>query len=76
MPLAYLGSFFVTKKKKFKIMNLKLFSFLFLFAISYSALAQINPYYHENAVFHEEIKSVQLFREGFELSNPDRKSVV
>jgi hypothetical protein len=32
--------------------------------------AQQNPYYHENAIFSEEIKSVQFFRDGFELSNP------
>ena len=35
-----------------------------------SSSAQVNPYYHENAVFREEIKSVQLYREGFELSSP------
>jgi len=31
---------------------------------------QSNRFYHENAVFREEIKSVQMFREGYELSNP------
>ena len=29
-----------------------------------------NEYYYQNAVFKEEIKSVQAFREGFELSHP------
>ena len=51
-------------------MKLKLISFLFLMAFACPLLAQLNPYYHENAVFREEIKSVQLFREGFELSFP------
>jgi hypothetical protein len=31
---------------------------------------QSNRFYHENAVYREEIKSVQMFREGYELSNP------
>jgi hypothetical protein len=34
------------------------------------AFGQTTSYYHENSVYREEIKSVQLFREGFELSNP------
>jgi len=51
-------------------MNHKLVNLLFLMAFASPLMAQLNPYYHENAVFREEIKSVQLFREGFELSNP------
>ncbi len=34
------------------------------------SLGQSNRFYHENAVFREEIKTVQMFREGYELSNP------
>lgn len=49
-----------------KVVAILYLSLLSGFAIS----AQPNRYYHENAVFREEIKSVQLFREGFELSNP------
>jgi hypothetical protein len=57
-------------RKEIWIMRLTLSVLLYLIAINYCANAQLNPYYHENAVFREEIKSVQLFREGFELSNP------
>ncbi len=32
--------------------------------------AQVNRYYYANTVNSDDIKSVQLFREGFELSNP------
>ncbi len=32
--------------------------------------AQEREYYYENAVFREEIKTMQMFRNGFELSNP------
>lgn len=38
--------------------------------LAVSGQGNVNPYYHENAVFREEIKSVQFYREGFELSNP------
>lgn len=34
------------------------------------ANAQKNEFYYENAVYNDNIKSVQLFRDGFELSNP------
>jgi hypothetical protein len=43
-----------------------LFTFLYL-----TIFGQVNSFYHENGVFREEIKSVRLFREGFELSNPE-----
>ncbi|MCL1821871.1 MAG: DUF5103 domain-containing protein, partial [Prolixibacteraceae bacterium] len=39
-------------------------------ALAISAGAQANRYYYENAIFSEDIKSVKLFREGFELSSP------
>lgn len=35
-----------------------------------SLLAQEGNFYYENAVYKEEIKTVQMYREGFELSNP------
>ncbi len=34
------------------------------------ATAKADQYYYQNAVFSDEIKSVQLYREGNELSNP------
>ncbi len=34
------------------------------------AQGQVNRFYHENAIFSEEIKSVMLSRKGFELSDP------
>ena len=34
------------------------------------AAAKADQYYYQNAVFSDEIKSVQLYREGNELSNP------
>jgi len=34
------------------------------------AIKKTDKFYYQNAVFHEEIKSVQLYREGNELSNP------
>lgn len=38
--------------------------------ISFAGEKETNRYFYQNAVYHEEIKSVQLFREGNELSNP------
>jgi len=38
--------------------------------ISHPAFPQVSRYYHENRVFREEIRSVKMFRQGFELSNP------
>lgn len=46
---------------------------LLLFLIVLQTLAvksQNKAYYYENRVYREDIKSVQLFREGYELSNP------
>lgn len=51
-------------------MRIGLISVLWIISSAFVTMAQFNPYYHENAVFREEIKSVQMFREGFELSNP------
>ena len=34
------------------------------------ASKKVDQYYYQNAVFHDEIKSVQLYRQGNELSNP------
>ncbi len=31
---------------------------------------QVNRFYHENAIFKEDIKSVLMYRQGFELSDP------
>ena len=44
----------------------------FLFVIlTLNSFSQINSeYYYQNAVFKENIKSVQLFKDGFELSHP------
>ncbi len=43
---------------------------ILLVLVSGDLLAQANPFYHENAVFREEIKSVQFYRVGNEFSNP------
>jgi hypothetical protein len=42
---------------------------LFAFVI-YNGFTQPNKYYYENSVYKDEIKTVLLYREGFELSNP------
>jgi len=41
-----------------------------LLILSFTAFSQVNRYYHTNTIYSEDIKSVQLFREGYELSNP------
>jgi len=43
---------------------------LFFLPFSGELLAKADPFYYQNAVYKEDIKSVQLFREGNELSNP------
>ena len=40
------------------------------FALNSWASNKTDKYYYQNSVYHEEIKSVQLYREGNELSNP------
>lgn len=36
----------------------------------HTVMAQNNEYYYENAVYDENIKTVMMYRDGFELSNP------
>ena len=38
--------------------------------LSIAVNAQKKNYYYENAVFNDNIKSVLIYRDGFELSNP------
>ncbi len=38
--------------------------------LTVNAIAQDEKYYYENAVYNENIKTVLMYREGFELSNP------
>ncbi len=38
--------------------------------LSFTAFAQDKKYYYENAVYRENIKTVMMHRQGFELSNP------
>lgn len=40
------------------------------FAISLQATNKSDPFYYQNSTYREEIKSVQIYREGNELSNP------
>ncbi len=49
-----------------KISLLINFTFLFVSLV----LGQSNNFYYENAVYNENIKTVLMYREGFELSNP------
>lgn len=37
---------------------------------AYPSVGQQNNFYYENAVYRENIKTVMMYREGFELSNP------
>jgi hypothetical protein len=46
-----------------------LFPILF-FVLALKSNAQENKFYYQNAVYQEYIKSVQMYRAGFELSNP------
>lgn len=45
--------------------------FLLFRAIYSFAAEKTDKFYYQNAVFQEEIKSVQFYREGFEHSNPE-----
>lgn len=49
--------------------NIILLSFITLF-IPLLITAQDDNFYYENAVYNENIKSVLMYRDGFELSNP------
>ncbi len=51
-------------------MFLRLFFMLASAIFFMQAEGQVNRFYHENAVFSEDIKSVRFHRAGFELSNP------
>ena len=54
-----------------KLKTALLFSLLnIVFAMNSMASEKVDQFYYQNAVFHDEIKSVQLYREGNELSNP------
>jgi hypothetical protein len=55
--------------KIFKMKNYQLVVF-FMFFLVFNAFSQEKKYYYENAVYREYIKSVQMYREGFELSYP------
>lgn len=48
----------------------KLLSFLFVIFSLISSAQTENEYYYQNAVFKEGIKTVQLYKYGFELSHP------
>lgn len=54
----------------FPVMFNRLFLFVPFLLNASLAFGQVNRFYHENSVFREEIKSVRMYREGFELSNP------
>ena len=41
-----------------------------ILGLNSSASNKVDQFYYQNSVFHDEIKSVKLFREGNELSNP------
>ncbi len=56
-----------TLRFNFKKHTFLLVSFLI---ISQFVSAEDGNFYYENAVFKEDIKTVQMYREGFELSNP------
>ncbi|MCY1719604.1 DUF5103 domain-containing protein [Prolixibacteraceae bacterium Z1-6] len=51
-------------------MRNKIITLSALFLIVFSALAQDESFYYENAVYKENIKTVLAYREGFVLSNP------
>lgn len=51
--------------------NAFFFTFLhIILTLNSPASPNADQFYYQNAVYHDEIKSVQLFREGNELSNP------
>jgi hypothetical protein len=51
-------------------MKFSRFIVIFFFFEVFNASAQVNKFYYENAVYRENIKSVQMFRAGFDLSYP------
>ncbi|RIH67252.1 DUF5103 domain-containing protein [Mariniphaga sediminis] len=46
------------------------FAGLFLAGVVFTVRAQEGNFYYENAVYKEDIKTMLMYREGFELSNP------
>lgn len=52
-------------KMKNRILTIVVFAL-----ISFSATSQEDNFYYENAVYNENIKTVLMYREGFNLSNP------
>ena len=50
-------------------MNKIIYTLLFSLSV-YNGYAQQNEYYYQNSVYKGDIRTVQLFREGDELSNP------
>ncbi|MBN1820191.1 MAG: DUF5103 domain-containing protein [Prolixibacteraceae bacterium] len=48
----------------------RIFLLTIFVSVIYNGFTQVNEYYYENAVYKEDIKTVQLYRDGFELSNP------
>ncbi|MCK5730534.1 MAG: DUF5103 domain-containing protein, partial [Draconibacterium sp.] len=50
-------------KKYFLLINI-------IFLLAFVVSAQDDRFYHENAVYNENIKTVLMHREGFELTNP------
>ena len=52
----------------FKMKKSQIIILILLLAVS--SLAQENNFYYENATYNENIKTVLMFRDGFELSNP------
>ena len=57
-------------KNNFNKMKKYFYTLLFIFAPVFYGFSQNDNYYYENAVFKEDIKTVQLYRDGFVLSNP------
>ena len=53
-------------------MKNKIYTLLLALFVAYSAFAQDEKFYYENAVYKESIKTVQAYRVGFTLSNPIR----
>ena len=43
---------------------------ILIFAAAFPVSAQEGNFYYENAIYNENIKTVLMYRDGFELSNP------
>ncbi len=51
-------------------MHIRLLLFILLMGVTLSGQGEETRFYHGNAVYSEDIKSVRFSRQGFELSNP------